>query len=108
MKNISNLKVNLTIDECTKRIREGGYYTTSLGELIDEYTLEINDKKCCTMVFNYWFFRCEYISISIVVDNFNDFTRVHGTVSGGPIIDLGARKKYLKLLERILSDYIIE
>lgn len=89
--------VSLSLEETVLKINNAVSVSVS-GSLIDNYSVTApNGKKCTVLVYEKYYFRVKnYVTLTVVLDNFDGKTRVHMVGSGGGNgflnLDFGASK----------------
>jgi len=83
------------------------------GECLDRYTLGTPAGACTVMVFEKHFYRVSNrLTLTVVIDDFDDKTRVHCVSGGGGQgilfnFDWGASGSFTSVVERALSPYFV-
>lgn len=109
----NTLKVSVTIDEAVDLIYEAVVNGSVTGELIDKYEINgLDNKKCIVMVFDKHYYRAgNRLTLTVVIDNLQDTTRVHYTGGGGGQglfkFDWGAASSFEDIVPRVLKNYIV-
>lgn len=88
----------------------GGSFT---GECLDSYSRSTPSGVCTVMVFEKHYYRVSNrLTLTVVVDDFDDRTRVHCVSGGGGQsilfnFDWGASGSFTSVVERALSPYFV-
>jgi len=107
---VFNMEVNLSMREAMDIIRDEIEESIS-GECIDTYHIKEEGGSFSVAVFEKYFYRAgNRLTFTVVMDNFNGLTRIHGVGGGGSSgiffrFDWGAANTFATGIERALKQY---
>lgn len=104
--------VSLSLEDTAAKIYDN--VTSSVtGSQLDSYDIKTPDgKKCTVLVFEKYFYRVgNYVTLTVVLDNFDGKTRVHAVSGGGGHnlinFDWGASDSFVSKVMDELEEYRI-
>jgi len=106
-------RVSLGVQEAANVIDSavvGGSFT---GECLDRYEIAAPSGTCVVLVFEKYYGRVgNRLTLTVVIDNFGDATRIHCVSGGGGQsvlfkFDWGASGSFSAVVERALAPYLV-
>lgn len=111
---MTDLYLTVSQQEAVRLLTEEIVNGSITGELIDEYSYSLEgDKAITVLIFQKHFFRAENrLTLTVVIDNVNGKTRLHGVGGGGGKgifkFDCGAADKFEESIYDAFYKYIMK
>lgn len=109
----STIRVSVGINEAERLIQNEVIEGSFTGEMLDRYMIHSSNGTCICMVFEKHYYRVKNrLTLTVVIDDFEDTTRVHYVSGGGGTgvlfnFDWGASDKFSAVVEQALGSYRI-
>ncbi|WP_312355251.1 DUF6054 family protein [Aminipila sp.] len=106
-----DMRVNVEPEKAAELVKKEIVEGSITGELIDYYVVHgEDDKRCIVSIYEKHYYRAgNRLTITVVIDNMEDGTRVHSTSGGGGEglfrFDWGASESFERCVENALENY---
>lgn len=114
MKDVRDFYVDITPIEALRVIEQSIVTGSISGKVLDVYKRSVGDQEIVVCVIEKFYYRTSNrASLTITLDNLEEFTKVHAVASGGGAgafmrFDWGAGGNFVESVSRALDQYIVE